>query len=46
MTGREVEQFEIPADRPLVVEFAPGGGFLRRDYLDNPFTALPNQATG
>lgn len=40
MAEREVEQFEIPTGRPLVVEFAPDGGFLRRDYL-NDFVPTP-----
>jgi 2,3-bisphosphoglycerate-dependent phosphoglycerate mutase len=35
MTEREVEQFEIPTGRPLVVEFAPGMTFRRRGYLDD-----------
>jgi 2,3-bisphosphoglycerate-dependent phosphoglycerate mutase len=45
MTEHDVEQFEIPTGRPLVVEFAPDGGFLRRDYLDVPAAAPPNKAT-
>jgi 2,3-bisphosphoglycerate-dependent phosphoglycerate mutase len=44
MTGHEVEQFEIPTGRPLVVEFAPGGKFLRGDYLDAPVVAPPDKA--
>lgn len=42
MSEREIEQFEIPTDRPLVVEFAPDGGFLRRNYLD---TAVMKSST-
>jgi len=34
MTEREIEQFEIPTGHPLLVELAPNGDFLRRDYLD------------
>jgi 2,3-bisphosphoglycerate-dependent phosphoglycerate mutase len=44
MTEPEIEQFEIPTGRPLVVEFAPGGKFLRRDYLDAPVAAAPDKA--
>jgi 2,3-bisphosphoglycerate-dependent phosphoglycerate mutase len=44
MTGHEIEQFEIPTGRPLVVEFAPGGKFLRGDYLDAPVVAPPDKA--
>lgn len=46
MTEREVEQFEIPTGRPLVVEFASEGEFLRRDYLDAPVVAPPNKTAG
>jgi 2,3-bisphosphoglycerate-dependent phosphoglycerate mutase len=46
MTEHEVEQFEIPTGRPLVVEFKPGGGFLRRDYLDDPVAAPSDKAAG
>lgn len=46
MTEYEVEQFEIPTGRPLVVEFKPGGGFLRRDYLDAPVAAATDKAAG
>jgi hypothetical protein len=44
MTEQEAEQFEIPTDRPLVVEFKPGGGFLRRDYLGISVAAPPDNA--
>jgi len=46
MTEHEVEQFEIPTGRPLVVEFMSGGGFLRRDYLDDPVAAASVKAAG
>ncbi len=45
MTGREVEQFEIPTGRPLVVEVTSESEFLRRDYLDAPVAAAPNKAS-
>lgn len=32
--------------RPLVVGFMSGGGFLRRDYLDDPVAAAPDKAAG
>jgi 2,3-bisphosphoglycerate-dependent phosphoglycerate mutase len=46
MTEREVEQFEIPTGQPLIVEFAPDGNFLRRNYLDAPAVAPTNKASG
>jgi 2,3-bisphosphoglycerate-dependent phosphoglycerate mutase len=46
MTEREVEQFEIPTGQPLIVEFAPDGNFLRRNYLDAPAAAPTNKASG
>jgi 2,3-bisphosphoglycerate-dependent phosphoglycerate mutase len=46
MTEHEVEQFEIPTGRPLIVEFAPGSKFLRRDYLDAPVAAPPDKTAG
>jgi 2,3-bisphosphoglycerate-dependent phosphoglycerate mutase len=46
MNEHEVEQFEIPTGRPLVVKCAPDGGFLRRHYLDAPAAAPPNKASG
>jgi 2,3-bisphosphoglycerate-dependent phosphoglycerate mutase len=46
MTEHEVEQFEIPTGRPLVVEFTPGDEFLRRDYLGIPVAAPPDKVAG
>lgn len=36
MTEHEVEQFEIPTGRPLVLEFAPSVKLQCRYYLDQP----------
>jgi len=46
MTEREVEQFEIPTGRPLIVEFESDGNFLCRHYLDVPAAAPPIKASG
>ena len=43
MTEREVEQFEIPTGRPLVVEFAPDVSLRQRCYLDAPAAAPPDK---
>jgi 2,3-bisphosphoglycerate-dependent phosphoglycerate mutase len=43
MTDREVEQFEIPTGRPLVVEFAPDVSLRQRYYLDAPAAAPPDK---
>jgi bisphosphoglycerate-dependent phosphoglycerate mutase len=46
MSEREVEQFEIPTGQPLIVEFAPDGNFLRRNYRDAPVAAPTIKASG
>jgi 2,3-bisphosphoglycerate-dependent phosphoglycerate mutase len=44
MTEHEVEQFEIPTGRPLILEFASDGSILKRYYLDDFVSATQNSA--
>jgi 2,3-bisphosphoglycerate-dependent phosphoglycerate mutase len=44
MNEHEVEQFEIPTGRPLILEFASDGSILKRYYLDDFVPAPQNSA--
>lgn len=46
MSETEIERFEIPTGRPLVLEFAPDLKCRRRYYLDEPRARLGTEAPG